>query len=258
MLFVELRYPIFRFAENFTFIEITDRQMAASEIKHLRKSLDTRLQKMKKPMLFLATVAGMWAVYELSVIESEQPQTGSLPEAKAVIPRSNDSVLAYRSGAKRLENEKPVHNIPARDHRLVPAEAVKTETESGNNAYPSLDSLDAIEIENRLIDFESDFRQQPEDHQSTTDAEAELLQSLERSPVSDTVLDRVQCRQATCLVEFVHNKLEGREILLQRLSSISLFSRGFLVKTEESQEESRTLVYFPPVGKPFHLKLQDL
>ena len=105
--------------------------------------------------------------------------------------------------------------------------------------------------------LEADYWQEVFDDQWTADFETELLDALEQRAVSDTTLDLVQCHSSICLVEFFHDTLKARNMMLHHLGAIRPHFGGFMVKTADGGPDIRTLVYFARPGQtlplPFNL-----
>lgn len=142
-------------------------------------------------------------------------------------------------------------------YNATSVEFEKTDIKSVNQAQTNK-PIDALQAEETLIDFENDYWQEPLDYQWTETIQTEIEASLAEQSIPDASLDRVECHSTLCLVEFVHSKPSGHDTLLQRLPTMAAFSKEFLVKTDESSGDFRTLVFVPEKGNTFPLAIQTL
>lgn len=106
--------------------------------------------------------------------------------------------------------------------------------------------------------LETDFWQERDDSAWTSEIETELIDALKQQAIIDTTLDAVQCHSNLCLVEFVHATPQAHDALFQQLGNMKPFFDGFMVKTEESGQKTRTLVYIPRPGEALPLPLNLL
>lgn len=144
------------------------------------------------------------------------------------------------------------------DNKIDPVPLHNTETDGIQDPMQSL--LDnAPEIEARLANFETEFWGTVEDPAATEETEEVLREAFKQQNLDDSEFDTVQCQTRMCVAEFVHQQEKGHDTLLQKLYGIKPFSRGFLVKTEASGEQLRTLVFFPRDGESLnsHLNLNQ-
>lgn len=124
--------------------------------------------------------------------------------------------------------------------------------------YEWIDPEKEFELAEAIDALETNFWHTEEDSGWSADVESELVGTLEQRAITDTQLDAVQCHSSLCLVEFVHATPEAHAMLLQHLGTMKPFFGGFMVKTDESGPDTRTLVYFPRPGETLPLPLNLL
>lgn len=108
-----------------------------------------------------------------------------------------------------------------------------------------LDSTNNTEIENNKKTIEDrSWQAQNNIHMSNVAIEGITLAINQYSILNTSIAD-VQCTSSLCTADFIHSDKSGHYSLLQNLTSIKQFSRGFVVKTDNNENNQTTVIYFP-------------
>ena|GEM_PF-6300133 len=78
--------------------------------------------------------------------------------------------------------------------------------------------------------------------QTTTDA---IAQALNQQGISDIRISELQCDTSMCTVRFTHQSSAQHFRLIQHLNMIKEFSKGFIVKSDDNDNQLKTVIYFP-------------
>ncbi|HFD13585.1 MAG TPA: hypothetical protein ENJ32_14125 [Crenotrichaceae bacterium] len=71
-----------------------------------------------------------------------------------------------------------------------------------------------------------------------------ITQSLKEYDIVNTSLSTVKCNNNLCEASFSHKTDKEHFRLLQHLNTIEAFSKGFILKTDDNQNQIQTIVYF--------------
>ncbi len=82
-------------------------------------------------------------------------------------------------------------------------------------------------------------------HQQAQHALEGITLAITQHSILNTSISDVQCESSMCTAKFIHQDMSGHSSLLQHLTNIKQFSRGFVIKTDENENQQKTIVYFP-------------
>ena len=84
------------------------------------------------------------------------------------------------------------------------------------------------------------------DPSATEEAEEVLHETFKQQKLHASEFDTVQCQTDMCVVEFIHQQEKNHDILLQKLYTIKLFSRGFLVNNGYFRRATENVRFLSP------------
>ncbi len=151
---------------------------------------------------------------------------------------SHVSSLEYSSDNNKLQAPTINYTANEDDHEYI-SQVKKTTT----------DILYDIRNTKEVWSDEKQFKNRPlheqNNHQQAQHAIEGITLAINQHSIPNTSISDVQCESSMCTAKFTHQDKSGHSSLLQHLTNIKQFSRGFVLKTDEYENQQKTIVYFP-------------
>lgn len=74
---------------------------------------------------------------------------------------------------------------------------------------------------------------------------SKITQALVQQGIDNITISELRCNTSLCTAIFSHKNSAEHYQLIQHLNKIKEFSKGFIVKTDDNNNQTKTTVYFP-------------
>ena len=163
---------------------------------------------------------------------------------------NDSSISTYIPDTSEINTEllKAQQQINHLQHKVTAlsttASDISKSTRKTRTAGSGLDIIANKVINQSNVTAQSTEEQAQSTHAWTRKATDRIAQSLLLYGLSETQISEVNCDSSMCVAKFNHNSSAGHFQLLQHLTVISEFSKGFVIKTDEDDHLQKTMVYF--------------
>ena len=170
---------------------------------------------------------------------------------------NNTELIAAKKQIKNLKKElSHVSTLEySSDNAKSQASSIKYSTNEDDQEYISqtkqrtadilYDIENSNEIESGKEQFNNMSLHEQNNHQQAQHAIEGITLAINQHSILNTSISDVQCESSVCTAKFTHQDKSGHSSLLQHLTNIKQFSRGFVIKTDEYENQQKTIVYFP-------------
>lgn len=73
---------------------------------------------------------------------------------------------------------------------------------------------------------------------------SDIQAALDQNGISNTSIYELQCHSSLCEAKFIHESNDAHYQLIQQLGSIEEFSKGFVIKSDNNENQLETTIYF--------------
>lgn len=151
---------------------------------------------------------------------------------------SHVSALEYSSDNDKLQASTINYSTNKYDQEYIS----QTKQRTADILY---DIRNKKEVESGKKQFKNRHLHEQNNYQQAQHAIEGITLAINQHSIPNTSISDVQCESSMCTAKFTHQDKSGHSSLLQHLTNIKQFSRGFVVKTDENGNQQKTVVYFP-------------
>jgi len=165
-------------------------------------------------------------------------------EADSITTRNTELVAAK----KQIKNLKEKLSHPSAFQHSLNNDMLQASTII-NSTNTTTYALDDITNKKEARSGKKQFKDLPwhkqNNRQQAQQAIVGITLAINRHSILNTSISDVQCESSMCTAKFTHHDRSGHPSLLQHLTNIKQFSRGFVLKTDDNENQQKTIVYFP-------------